>query len=74
MNEALRSPETPVLTRATGRNIPKDAILHTHRPGNLKSYMVVKLMKVTKVLIKLNVESIGIQTFTWDTGHHIRVT
>jgi hypothetical protein len=26
-----------VLTRATGRNIPEDAILHSHRRENLKS-------------------------------------
>jgi hypothetical protein len=29
-----------VLTRATRRNIPEDAILHSHRRENLKSYIV----------------------------------
>jgi hypothetical protein len=40
MKEALSSPKMLVLTRATWRNIPKDAILHSHHRENLKSYFV----------------------------------
>jgi hypothetical protein len=40
MVEALRSSETLILTRAKRHNIPDDAILHSQRRENLKSYIV----------------------------------
>jgi hypothetical protein len=51
MMEALRSSETPVLTRATQRNILEDGILHSHCRENLKSCTVSILLSVVNVVV-----------------------
>jgi hypothetical protein len=44
MKERLSSSETSVLRRATRRNIPEDAILHSQRRENLKPYKYTNIL------------------------------
>jgi hypothetical protein len=60
MNEALSSSETQVLTWATRRNISGDTILHSHRRGNLKSYIYPITLR--SIIILSTRLSLGIPT------------
>jgi hypothetical protein len=73
--EALSSSETSILTRATWRNIPEDAILHSHRSENLKSYIVSGLMigctELLQLLNRSEVYAVTVLHTSYITTGHI---
>jgi hypothetical protein len=55
IKEALSSSEMSVLARAIRRTIPADAILHSHRRENLKSYKILVYHQLDRAMIKKTV-------------------
>jgi hypothetical protein len=53
--EAIRSSETSVLIRATRRHLPEDDNHHSHRRGNLKSYISLFVGDVLVRFVRLHV-------------------
>jgi hypothetical protein len=62
-----RSSETSVLTRATWRNIPEYDILHSHRRGNLKSYVMFSSYLEFRTMDKFHKPSTS-ECYTPSTG------